>query len=74
MTGNGPAWTVISQAETMGIGPTGVAGSGVKVTFRTLDGTTGSVFVPDAMYTADNVKAAISDRVAVLASVKGLTP
>lgn len=74
MSGQGPAWTVISQSETMGIGPTGTAGSGVKVTFRTVDGTTGSVFVPDAQYTAENVRAAILARVAVLESVKGLTP
>ena len=74
MAGTGPAWTVISQVETMGIGPTGTAGSGVKVSFRTIDGTTASVFVPDAQYTADNVKSAIAARVATLAEVKGLTP
>jgi hypothetical protein len=74
MSGTGPAWTVISQSETMGIGPNGGAGSGVKVTFRLADGTTGSVFVPDAQYTAENVKAAISARVDVLTAVKGLAP
>lgn len=74
MAATGPAWTVISQVETMGIGPTGTAGSGVKVTFRTMDGTTGSVFVPDAQYNADTVKAAIIAKAATLAEVKGLTP
>lgn len=74
MAGTDPAWTVISQAETMGITPTGAAGSGIKVTFRLADGTTGSVFVPDAQYTAENVRAAILARVAVLQAVKGLAP
>lgn len=74
MADQGPAWTVISQSETMGISPTGGAGSGVKVSFRLADGTVGSVFLPDAQYTAENVKAAIAARVAVLTSVKGLTP
>lgn len=74
MAGMGPVWTVISQGETMGIGPSGTAGSGMKVTFRLDDGTTASVFVPDAQYTADNVKAAIAAKAATLASVKGLTP
>lgn len=74
MAGNTPAWSVISQAETMGIGPTGTAGSGVKVTFRLADGTTGSVFVPDAQFNAENVRAAITARVGVLESVKGLAP
>jgi len=74
MAGNTPAWTVISQSETMGIGPSGAAGSGVKVTFRLADGTTGSVFVPDAQFNAENVRAAITARVAVIESVKGLVP
>lgn len=73
MSGMPSAWTVISQTETMGIGPTGSAGSGVKVTFRTADGTVGSVFVPDAQYTAENVKAAIAARVAAFDAVKGLS-
>ena len=73
MAGTGPAWTVISQSETMGIGPTGVAGSGVKVSFRLTDGTVGSVFVPDAQYNADSVRAAIAARVDVLQAVKGLS-
>jgi len=70
----GPAWTVISQSETMGIGANGIAGSGMKVVFRLADGTVGSVFVPDAQYTAENAKAAIVARVAALQAVKGLTP
>jgi len=74
MIGDTPAWSVISQAETMGIGPTGTAGSGVKVTFRLSDGTTGSVFVPDAQYTPEQVKAAITARVGAFQAVKGLTP
>jgi hypothetical protein len=58
----------------MDLGPSGAPVRGMKVAFRLADGTTGSVFVPDTQYTAENVRAAILARVAVLEAVKGLAP
>lgn len=69
-----PAWSVTTQTETMGLGPNGLATKGVSVGFSTPDGTVGSVFVPEAQYNPDNVRALIVARVATLEAVKGLTP
>jgi hypothetical protein len=74
MSTSGPAWTVTTQSETMGIGPNGQATRGVSVGFKLADGTTASVFVPDAQYTPDAVRAAIAERAAAFGAVKGLTP
>ena len=74
MTTPPPAWVVTTQSETMGIGPSGQATRGVNVGFRLADGTNGSVFVPDAQYTPDQVKAAIMARAEAFGAVKGLTP
>lgn len=67
------SWQVTAQSETTGLTPSGTPAKGVNVTFKTADGTSGSVFIPDANYTADNVKAAIAERVAAFDAVKGLT-
>jgi hypothetical protein len=52
-------WTVISQQETFGLDAAGRAVEGVKITFTTKGGHTGSVFVPKITYDVDNAKAAI---------------
>lgn len=69
-----PAWVVTTQSETMGIGPNGLAGPGVRVGFQLADGTAASVFVPDSQYTPDNVKALIAARAATVTAIKGLAP
>jgi hypothetical protein len=68
-----PAWTVTNQAETADIGPDGTYVQGVKVTFRTADGHTGSVFVPASMYNADQVRKMVADRASVVTAVAGLS-
>lgn len=73
MDANTPAWRVTTQVETMGIGPSGQATRGVSVGFTLADGTAGSVFVPDAQYNPDTVRAAIQARAAAFGAVKGLT-
>lgn len=69
----GTGWTVTDQQETTDLGPDGRATIGVRVNFKTTKGITGSVFVPRAMYSVANVQAAISDYVAQLHAVAGLS-
>lgn len=68
-----PAWRVTGQVEDTRVGPDGRVETGVKVLFRTAAGVDGSVFVVNAQYNAASVLAAISERVAVLDAVSGLT-
>lgn len=67
-----PAWTVSQQVETTDVGPSGGYVAGVRVTFRTAGGVTGSVFVDHDNYTVAAVKAAIDTRAAVLDAVAAL--
>lgn len=73
MDAGSPSWTVKTQVESMGLGPNGGAVKGVTVGFALSDGTAGTVFVPEAQFTADNVRAAIAAKVEVLQAVKGLS-
>lgn len=68
-----PAWAITQQLETTDLGPAGAYVSGVRVTFRTVSGVTGSVFVPHTDYTVDAVRRAVAARAAVLEDVAGLT-
>lgn len=68
-----PAWVITAQMETTDVGPQGTYVSGVKVTFRTAAGVMGSVFVPQADYTVDRIRALINERAAVMDNVAGLT-
>lgn len=54
------AWTVEYQQETIDLGPDGRPVQGVKIGFVTGGGLRGSVFVPRANYTPDNVRAEVS--------------
>jgi hypothetical protein len=67
-----PAWTVTNQMETSDLGPAGTFVSGVKVSFRTASGATGSVFVPQADYNVDKVKALIDAKAATAEGIAGL--
>lgn len=66
-------YKVTSQVEGSYRQPNGQFASGVKVTFTTEDGLTGSVEVPESAYNAPNVQQMIRDRIAQLMSVQGLT-
>lgn len=68
-----PAWRVTGQVEDTRVSVDGRVETGVKVLFRTAAGVDSSVFVPNAQYSATAVLAAISERVAVLDAVSGLT-
>lgn len=62
---------VTSQTPTVETAPDGQLVRGVRITFRTGKGAMGSVFVPDAMYTPDNVIATIRDAANRLDQVHG---
>lgn len=67
-----PAWTVTQQAETTDLGPDGNYQPGIRVTFRLANGTVGSVFVPHAGYSVENVRRLIADKAESLAAVADL--
>lgn len=64
---------MISQTEGTQIDDTGNPSKGVTVVFRLDDGTLGSVFVRDAMYTAPNVRTAIEQRAVHMSEVGNLS-
>lgn len=66
-------WKVVGQTETMGLDPLGKAVDGIRVTFQTTRGITGTVFVPKDRYTPDNVTAAIKAAVGTLHTVADLS-
>lgn len=66
------AWTITGQLETADIGPQGTYVPGVKVSFRTAAGLTGSVFVAATDYTTDAVRKAVAAKVATMTEVAGL--
>lgn len=72
MAVNPPAWTVTGQQETVGQTAGGAFVEGVRVTFRTADGSVGSVFVPRSEYLADNVQKLIQAQAATMAEIAGM--
>lgn len=66
-------WAVQSQQQRTRVNTAGQVEDGYQVTFLTGDGHTGSVFVPMAKYTVDNVRAAVQAGANLLDSVGGLT-
>lgn len=66
-------WKVVSQVPTTGQDSNGQFVRGRNVNYQLADGTTGSVFVPNASYTPDAVKAAIAADAATVAAIAGLT-
>jgi hypothetical protein len=67
-----PAWTVVSQVETVDLGPAGAFVAGVRVSFTTAAGATGSVFVPSDQYTVERVRAAINAKAETLDAIAEL--
>lgn len=67
-----PQWTVVSQQETARPMAGGQVSRGVMVTFRLATGEQGSVFVDDAHYNADAVRALILERVQQINAVRQL--
>ena len=69
---SGPRWTVTGQSEQSIINDAGRAVNGVQVSFTTPAGDTGTVFVPNAAYSVDNVRAAIAAKVATMLAITAL--
>lgn len=66
-------WEITAQREDYRPGPTGAFVTGVVISFRTGQGHTGSVFVPDTLYTVDAARSAIAARAAAMDAVGRLT-
>ena len=66
-------WSIVSQLETVAAGPNQQITTGKKVTFQTADGNIGSVFIPDAMYKPDNVRAQIMAAAANMDAIGKMT-
>ena len=64
-----PAYTVVSQQETTQMGQDGIFSPGVRVTFRLSTGQQGSIFLPDAQFTVQNVREAIDKKAALMAAI-----
>lgn len=61
-TSDSPAWEVIGQVPDVGANDQGVFVQGVTVTYRTASGVVGKVFVPQSQFTADQVRAIVTER------------
>jgi hypothetical protein len=66
-------WSVTSQQETLDLGADGRAIQGVRIFYLTAKGNHGSVFIPKARYSLDNVKAAVASAAAQMDQIHGLT-
>lgn len=67
------SWQVTGQAERTDIAADGTPVRGMTVYFTTGAGHQGSVFVPAAQYTADNVRAMIAAAAARMDEIGSLT-
>ena len=69
----GTTWAITGQMPTTEL----VAGqgfvAGTKVSFQTAKGNAGSVFIPQAAYNTDNVRARVAQLAAQLDEISGLT-
>ena len=65
-------WRVTSQSQTTDAAEDGRFTEGVRVSFATSAGDTGSVFLPLPAFTPQAVADAIAARVAVMHQVRGL--
>lgn len=68
----GAAWTITGQTETTDLNDSGMYVPGVKVQFVTARGVRGSVFVPTADYTAENVRKLVTARALVADEIAGM--
>jgi hypothetical protein len=71
--GKEPTWSVTGQVEDFGADDTGTYVTGVRVSFRTASGATGSVFIPGHQYTVDQVRALVGQRAAAAEAVQNLS-
>lgn len=67
-----PTWTVVGQTEDFGANAAGQYVPGVRVSFRTASGATGSVFIPAAEYTVDRAREVIAQQAVAMEAVSGL--
>lgn len=67
-----PGWTITTQQETTAPDQSGRYVPGVRIGFRTREGISGTVFVPDTQYTPENVRALVTARVVQMLLVGGL--
>lgn len=66
-------WRVTGQTETMALDGTGRYVAGVSVAFTTGNGHSGTVFVPRASFTVDNVRQAVQAAADLADNVGNLT-
>lgn len=65
-------WSVTAQQQQTAQDSTGNYVAGVKVTFVTGSGLSGSVFVPESQYNAETVRAMVAARVEAMAAIAAL--
>lgn len=70
--GKGVGWAVTAQQEVTAPDANGRYVPGVRVSFQTARGLTGTVFVPDQQYNAATVRAAVNARVDLMHSINDL--
>lgn len=67
------SWSVTSQQQTTQPDAAGRFTTGVIVNFTTAKGHSGSVFVPEAQYSVDNVRAMVQAKANLLDAVGSLS-
>lgn len=75
--GNDPAtpgqgWTITGQTQSDELDGSGKFVSGINVLFRTQHGIDGKVWIPDAMYTPNNVRKEVAARAETMDRVQFL--
>lgn len=70
---SGVKWSVTGQHQRVAPGRTGRMVPGVTVAFQLQNGDTGSVFIPEAAYNADNVRTIIAMKAKAMADVADLS-
>lgn len=66
------AWEITGQAEDFGANAQGQYVQGVRVSFRTAEGATGSVFLPSAEFSVANVRERVESVAGAMRAVSGL--
>jgi hypothetical protein len=66
-------WRIINTVPTMGIGPDGKPAKGQDVTYQLDTGDSGTIFVPDAQFNANQVGQLVTAHATNLVAVKGLS-
>lgn len=68
----GTGWSVISQVTKISPNAAGALVPGMEITFQTSSGQTGTVFVPQVVYTVDKAREMIAAQVLVMDQVQAL--